>query len=192
MKQLVVNHYYAFGMMEEGMSQQGGEYRYGFNGKEAEKEWKGAGNALDYGARIYDPRLGRWMSVDRMSMKYPFASPYGFALNSPVLMSDVGGDSVWIETSTRLNSSGVLETVKTIHIVGKVLNISDDPMDVKKFAADVQSELEAKIIGIDPSDGSIIETSADIQVATSMSQVSSTDHLISIVDEVAGGARLVL
>jgi RHS repeat-associated protein len=40
------------------------EYRYGFGGHEKDDEIKGEGNSLDFGARIYDPRLGRWLSVD--------------------------------------------------------------------------------------------------------------------------------
>ena len=41
-------------------------YRFGFNGKENDNEVKGAGNSVDFGARIYDSRLGRWMSVDSL------------------------------------------------------------------------------------------------------------------------------
>ena len=39
-------------------------YRYGFNGKENDNEVKGNGNQQDYGMRIYDPRLGRFLSID--------------------------------------------------------------------------------------------------------------------------------
>ena len=42
----------------------GTDYRYGFNGKENDDEVKGEGNQQDYGMRIYDPRLGRFLSVD--------------------------------------------------------------------------------------------------------------------------------
>jgi len=58
--------YYAFGMMMPGRtySAPGGGYRYGFNGKEMDNEVKGEGNQQNYGFRIYDPRLGRFLSVD--------------------------------------------------------------------------------------------------------------------------------
>jgi RHS repeat-associated protein len=42
-------------------------YRYGFNGKENDNEAKGEGNQQDYGMRIYDPRLGRFLSMDPLS-----------------------------------------------------------------------------------------------------------------------------
>ncbi len=40
-------------------------YRYGFNGKEKDDEVKGEGNSLDFGARMYDSRLGRFLSIDK-------------------------------------------------------------------------------------------------------------------------------
>jgi RHS repeat-associated protein len=46
-------------------------YRYGFNGKENDNEVKGEGNQQDYGMRIYDPRIGKFLSVDPISKEYP-------------------------------------------------------------------------------------------------------------------------
>ena len=40
------------------------DYRYGFNGKESDNELKGKGNSYDFGARMYDPRTGRWFARD--------------------------------------------------------------------------------------------------------------------------------
>jgi len=40
-------------------------YRYGFNGMEEDNEIKNIkGSSLDFGARMYDSRLGRWLSLD--------------------------------------------------------------------------------------------------------------------------------
>jgi RHS repeat-associated protein len=64
-------------------------YRYGFNGKENDNEAKGEGNALDFGSRIYDPRTGRWLSVD--AAKAPWQSPYIFVSNSPSGQLDPDG-----------------------------------------------------------------------------------------------------
>jgi len=66
-------------------------YRYGFNGKENDNEVKGAGSQQDYGMRIYDNRLGRFLSVDPLQADYPWWSPYAFAGNSPVLNVDLDG-----------------------------------------------------------------------------------------------------
>ena len=71
-----------------------GNYRYGFNGKENDNEAKGTGNSVDFGARIYDSRLGRWMSIDPLFKKYPYQSPYDFAINCPILFIDVDGQDI--------------------------------------------------------------------------------------------------
>ena len=67
-------------------------YRYGFNGEEKLDEMVGVtGSHLDFGARIYDSRLGRWLSVDPLQADYPSASPYNFALNTPIQAYDPDG-----------------------------------------------------------------------------------------------------
>ena len=58
------------------------EYRYGFNGKENDKDISEGGQ--DYGMRIYDARLGRFLSEDPITDKYPELTPYQFASNRPV------------------------------------------------------------------------------------------------------------
>jgi len=67
----------------------GSGYRYGFNRKEKDNS-TGEGN-LDFGARIYDGRIGRWLSIDPLQHKYPSLSPYIFAGNKPVKFLDVDG-----------------------------------------------------------------------------------------------------
>jgi RHS repeat-associated protein len=66
-------------------------YRYGFNGKEKDDEVSGGGNDYDYGARIYNPRLGRFLSIDPLASDYPFYSPYLFAGNKPIMAVDIDG-----------------------------------------------------------------------------------------------------
>lgn len=81
---LTANDYYPFGMQMPGRTLNGGNYRYGFNGKENDNEIKGDGNQQDYGMRISDPRLGRFLSVDPIAGKYPELTPYQFASNRPI------------------------------------------------------------------------------------------------------------
>ena len=66
-------------------------YRYGFNGKEKDDEVKGAGNEYDYGMRIYDPRLGRFMSVDPLYIDFPELSTYQYASLNPIENIDLDG-----------------------------------------------------------------------------------------------------
>jgi RHS repeat-associated protein len=69
----------------------GGGYRYGFNGKEQDGETYGNGNEYDYGFRIYNPRIGKFLSVDPLSPEYPQLTPYQFASNRPIDGIDLDG-----------------------------------------------------------------------------------------------------
>ncbi|BAV08134.1 RHS repeat domain-containing protein [Filimonas lacunae] len=81
--------YYPFGMLQPGRSYNAGGYRYGFNGKENDNEVKGDGNSVDFGARIYDPRIGRWLSTD--PDKRGWFNPYQSFGNNPILYKDPDG-----------------------------------------------------------------------------------------------------
>jgi len=66
-------------------------YRYGFNGKENDNEVKGDGNQQDYGMRVYDPRIGKFLSVDPLTHDYPELTPFQFASNRPIGAIDLDG-----------------------------------------------------------------------------------------------------
>lgn len=72
-------------------------YRFGFNGKQNDNDLKGEGNLIDYGARFYDARIGRWMSVEPKSIKYPELSPYTYVANSPIKFIDYDGRDFGVE-----------------------------------------------------------------------------------------------
>lgn len=76
-------------------------YRFGFNGQEKDNEAKGLGNSLDFGARIYDSRLGRWLSVDPLTSKFPMLSPYQFASNTPIQAIDLDGLEAYLATEVK-------------------------------------------------------------------------------------------
>jgi RHS repeat-associated protein len=65
------------------------DYRYGFNGKENDKEIDAG--AQDFGARIYDNRLGKFFSQDPFMYVIPNKTPYCFAGNSPIAFIDING-----------------------------------------------------------------------------------------------------
>ena len=71
----------------------GNVYRYGFNGKENDNDVKGEGNSLDFGGRIYDPRVSRWLSVDPLANKFPNESPYIYAGNNSIFFIDPDGEA---------------------------------------------------------------------------------------------------
>ncbi len=66
-------------------------YRYGFNGKEKVDEIGVEGGDLDFGARIYDSRIGRWLSLDPHAGKYAGLTPLCFSFNNPIIFNDPDG-----------------------------------------------------------------------------------------------------
>src|SRR5690625_3367019 len=69
----------------------GDRYRFGFNGQEKVNEIAGMGTHLDFGARIYDSRSGRWLSVDPLAAKAPHWTPYRYGFNNPIRYYDPDG-----------------------------------------------------------------------------------------------------
>jgi RHS repeat-associated protein len=67
------------------------QYHYGFNGQMKVNEWAGVGNHIDFGARGYDPRTARWLTIVPMAHSFPGWSPYVFAFDNPIMNIDRGG-----------------------------------------------------------------------------------------------------
>lgn len=63
---------------------------------------KGEGNQQDYGMRVYDPRIAKFLSVDPLTKQYPWYTPYQFAGNKPIQFIDLDG----AEEAEASNSTG--------------------------------------------------------------------------------------
>ena len=100
------NDYYPFGMLLPNRHESSSEYKYGFNGMEKDDEISGEGNSYDFGARMYNPRIGRWMSVDAFTFEFPSESPYIFVGNSPLMFIDVGGNYKIVVTQAAKDANG--------------------------------------------------------------------------------------
>ena len=70
--------------------------RYRYNGKELQDEL-GLG-WYDYGARMYDPAVGRWNGVDIQAENYLAISPFAYVMNNPLKFIDPNGEEIWITT----------------------------------------------------------------------------------------------
>ena len=83
--------YYPFGMEMPGRTVSSEKSRFGFNGQEKDNEMKGNGNSIDFTARMYDTRVGRFLSLDPLSKKFPSESNFSFAGNNPIYYVDREG-----------------------------------------------------------------------------------------------------
>jgi RHS repeat-associated protein len=83
--------YYPFGQQMPGRSFNSSNYKFGFNGKLMDNEVSGNGNQYDYGFRIYNPKIARFLSTDPLTNDYPWFTPYQFAGNSPIAFIDIDG-----------------------------------------------------------------------------------------------------
>ncbi|TKG87527.1 RHS repeat-associated core domain-containing protein [Puteibacter caeruleilacunae] len=128
--------YYPFGSMftENNLA----ENKYLYNGKELNNEFF---ENYDYGARFYDAELGRFHTQDRFAEKYLDFTPYQYAANNPVLMIDINGDSLWINTGSRklLYDNGKLYTKKGKDVTHKAYNKKGEAK--KNFLGNVVSGL---------------------------------------------------
>jgi RHS repeat-associated protein len=92
-------------------------YRYGFNGKENDNTIKGTGNSVDFGARMYDSRLGRWFAIDPLARKYPMLSPYAFVANNPLIYIDPDGKDIILVIEYTYHNN---KNIKNIHDLGHI------------------------------------------------------------------------
>jgi RHS repeat-associated protein len=133
------------------------EYRYGFNGKEKDDEFSVEDGSYDFGARMYDARLGRFMTLDCIVHAMPSTSSYAFAFNSPIVMVDYGGlkGTIYIQVMLDINGKPVIDK-KTMNEVKKLIE-----KKMKELGVDLKVEVHYsnktyKKSGADPSDSYIV------------------------------------
>ncbi len=161
------NHYYPFGGV---FASTGNVQPYKYNGKELDTE-KGL-NWYDYGARMYDPALGRFHTNDRFAEKYLSMSPYQYGANNPIRNIDVNGDSIIIAP----NPNGLMDQIRLTfgfdtkyqaQVKTDLAQLKKDDAVVKEMIEGLEaSEYTIKITGVTnrkrgnitiPNDSKIIE-----------------------------------
>jgi len=139
------NDYYPFGMTIESRSFVSEKYRFGFNGKENDKDF-GEGH-VDFGARVYDSKTGRWFATDPLQAKYPYLSSYNFVANSPIMFIDIDGrEIIWpVVTSTNPFQKAVQKT--TIHRMKRTIEwmLQDHPEFAKIYKILDESDKKYRI-----------------------------------------------
>lgn len=160
------------------------KYRYGFNEQEKMADLDAEGNVYDFGARMYSPRLGKWLSTDPKMSKYPGHSPYIFSANSPNAFLDPDGED-WIVSTSTNKKTGV--TTINITINAKIVNNSAQPIDMKILMKNVKANVERLYTGSDPSRKLEWKTTLNIEEFkvdnNNNSNLKRTDHFIEILDK---------
>lgn len=130
------NNYYLFGLKQKGYNNgfvigngNATAQKYKYNGKELQDEL--GLNMYDYGARNYDPALGRWMNVDPKAETSRRFSPYTYALNNPIFFIDPDGMKAddWVTYTGENGQKQVVydEEIKSKdQAEAKYKNVSDD------------------------------------------------------------------
>jgi RHS repeat-associated protein len=128
---------------------------------EKDDEVKGSGNSYDFGARMYDSRLGRWLSIDPEAGQFSSESPYIFSGNSPIVMKDNDGKKkTWY--ITYIEDDGTESLIKIVeknyvkkkivsytylwHFDGKKHPVYKDYDVIQRLTIDMRKEGEDRMV----------------------------------------------
>jgi len=117
------NDYFPFGMsLSNAISHSDNPNKHKYNGKE---EQEMPGKWLDYGARFYDPALGRWHAIDPKADWYYSMSPYNYAANNPIILKDPNGqwiESAWDAFSLGTGVTSLISNIKEGNVLSAVVD----------------------------------------------------------------------
>ncbi|OAV43661.1 hypothetical protein A3850_003735 [Lewinella sp. 4G2] len=192
------HHYYPFGMEMRGAwndSQTGvDDNRYRYNGKELNEDL----GLYAYGFRYYDPAIGRFTGVDPISDQFPHVSTYNYAENEPIANIDLHGLQKVRADDVRDSNGNVGRRNVSASYNQKVINLSSKQgHEISVGLGRVKSSIESSFSGRAPSyvrtddyqltDRKVtvsVKTRVNQTVVTSLDDVSDTDFLMIVVDQV--------
>ncbi|MBV8040947.1 RHS repeat-associated core domain-containing protein, partial [Bacteroides sp. AN502] len=169
-----VNHYYPFGGL---FASSNNVQPYKYNGKELDT--KNGLNLYDYGARMYDPALGRFTTVDPSSESYYNSSPYAYCGNEPVGRVDPDGKDWRIQTYYN-KETGKMEYKITVRAV-LINNSSNQELDMKGLTEKIVNQVNDAYT----TSGDNFTSTMNLQLRTvsSVDDIKDYEHVFQIVDQ---------
>jgi hypothetical protein len=107
----------------------------------------GGGNTYDYGFRIYNPKVAKFLSVDPLTGSYPMLTPYQFASDNPILNIDLDG----LEGVDYLKSQVISSDGKAMFQVSDKNNTAYYPIKANLVNGTMHIEHNGKNIQFNPS-----------------------------------------
>jgi len=153
------HNFYPFGLKHKGYNAaiNGTHHKYMFGSKEYDESFQSL-NTYDFGARNYDPTLGRWMNIDPLAELMRRHSPYNYAFNNPIFFIDpdgmsptislLGGDTITQE-DVQNSSFGFQQITGGLPAVvssgGGKLKDEDPPTKYQQYFRAQSTELEQEV-----------------------------------------------
>ena len=172
------NHYYPFGLpMAETTDGKQNEQPYKYNGKEFER--KNRLNWMDYGARMYDPALCRFMTMDPLMEKYYSVSPYAYCGNNPINRIDPDGRDWRVQTHYNRDTKKMEYTITVNAVLYN--NSNDREINMEQLSTAITEQI-TNIYNISGED---FETKMNFNLRTvdSLDKIGKRDHVIQVVDQ---------
>ncbi len=170
--------YYPFGLKMGLSTATGTPNKYTYNGKELVDEF--GLNWYHYGARYYDPQIGRWHSIDPAD---EFHSPYVYCANNPVMLVDPDGK--WTTSFNEENNTVSTTAEENDNLAGlySQLDISEEDF-CKQFNLETAGSIniEAGVTSFDIT-SNVLKNNDFSKDASNLNCFSSSLYGVGITDE---------